>query len=46
MSRCDVRVMNEPDRATMHPGRVSPCIDHVTYMGRQMDKQMGETAQQ
>merc|ERR1712074_430225 len=32
---------NKPDRATMRPGRVCACIDHVTYMGRQMDKQTG-----
>ena len=43
MSRCDDRVMNEPDRATMRPGRVSACMDHVTYMERQMDEQTGET---
>ena len=35
---CDLRVMtvsslNKPDRATMRPGRVSACIDHVTYDG-------------
>ena len=33
---------NKPDRATMRPGCVSACIDHVTYMERQMDKQTGE----
>ena len=30
------------DWATMRPGCVSACIDHVTYMERQMDEQMGE----
>ena len=34
---------NKPDRATMRPDRVSACIDHVTYMERQMDEQTGET---
>ena len=34
---------NKPDRATMHTGRVSVCIDHVTYMESQMDEQTGET---
>ena len=34
---------NKPDRATMRPGRVSACIDHVTYMERQMDKQTDKT---
>ena len=34
---------NKPDRATMRPDCVSACIDHVTYMERQMDEQMGET---
>jgi len=33
---------NKPDRATMRPGCVSACIDHVTYMERQMDEQTGE----
>merc|ERR1711911_253375 len=32
---------NKPDRATMRPGRVSACIDHVTYMERQMDEHVG-----
>ena len=27
----------------MRPDCVSACIDHVTYMERQMDKQTGET---
>ena len=36
--------LNKPDRATMRPGRVSACIDHVTYMERQMDEQTGEKA--
>ena len=35
-------VRNKPDWATMRPGCVSACIDHVTYMERQMDEQMGE----
>ena len=34
---------NKPDRATMRPGCVFACIDHVTYMERQMDEQTGET---
>ena len=34
--------LNKPDRATMRPGCVSACIDHVTYMERQMDEQTGE----
>ena len=29
---------NKPDRAKMRPGRVSVCIDHVTYVERQMDE--------
>ena len=32
---------NKPDQATMRPGCVSMCIDHVTYMERQMDEQTG-----
>ena len=28
---------NQPDRATMRPGFVSACIDHVTYMYGQTD---------
>ena len=28
---------NKPDRATMRPGCVSACIDHVTYMYGQTD---------
>ena len=35
--------MNKPNWATMRPGRVSACIDHVTYMERQIDEQTGET---
>ena len=38
----DVQI-NKPDRATMRPDCVSVCIDHVTYMERQMDEQTGET---
>ena len=38
-------VKNKPDWATMRPDCVSACIDHVTYMERQMDKQKGETAE-
>ena len=34
--------MNKPDQATMRPGCVSICIDHVTYIERQMDEQTGE----
>ena len=35
--------VNKPDRATMRPGCVSACIDHVTYVWeRQMDEQTGE----
>ena len=30
---------NKPDRAKMRPDCVSACIDHVTYMERQMDRQ-------
>ena len=37
---------NKPDRATMRPGCVSACIDHVTFMERQMDEQTGETTKQ
>ena len=33
---------NKPDRATMRPGCVFACIDHMIYMERQMDEQMGE----
>ena len=29
----------------MRPDFVSACIDHVTYMERQMDEQMGETTE-
>ena len=36
---------NKPDRATMRPDCVSTCIDHVTYMERQMDEQTGETTE-
>ena len=36
------KLRNKPDWATMRPGCVSACIDHVTYMERQMDEQMGE----
>ena len=43
MSRCDDRVMNEPDRATMRPGRVFACIDYVTYMESQMDEHTDAT---
>ena len=32
---------NKPDRATMRYGCVSACIDHVTYMERQMDEHVG-----
>ena len=39
-----MRVINKPDRATMRPDYVSACIDHVTYMERQMDRQTDETA--
>ena len=35
------REKNKPDRATMRPGCVFACIDHVMYMERQMDDQMG-----
>ena len=28
---------NKPDQATMRPGCVSTCIEHVKYIGRQMD---------
>ena len=28
---------NKPDRATMRPDCDSVCIEHVTYMERQMD---------
>ena len=35
--------VNKPDRATMRPDCVSTCIEHVTYMERQMDKQTDET---
>ena len=34
---------NKPDWATTRPGCVSACIEHVTYMERQMDKQTDET---
>ena len=36
---------NKPDRATMRPGRVSACIDHVTYMERLMDEQTRKTTE-
>ena len=32
---------NKPDRATMRLGCVFACIDHVIYMERQMDEQIG-----
>ena len=35
--------LNKPDWATMRPGCVSVCIEHVTYLNRQMDKQTDET---
>ena len=31
------QMINKPDRATMRPGFVSMCIDHVTYMYGQTD---------
>ena len=34
---------NKPDRAKMRPDCVFACIDHVTYMERQMDEQTDET---
>ena len=37
--------INKPDRATMRPDCVSACIDHVTYMERQMDEQTSETTE-
>ena len=37
--------LNKPDQATMRPGWVSACIDHVTYMERQMDEQTDETSE-
>ena len=37
-------INNKPDQATMSPDCVSMCIDHVTYMERQMDEQTGEKA--
>ena len=37
------RDKKKPDQATMRPGCVSVCIEHVTYMDRQMDKQTDET---
>ena len=30
--------LNKPDRAAMRPGRVSACIDDVTYLERQIDE--------
>ena len=39
--RCYVDKTKKPDRATMRPGRVSACIDHVTCMERQMDEHVG-----
>ena len=33
---------NKPDQATMRPGCVLACIDHVTDIERQMDEQTGE----
>ena len=30
---------NKPDRATMRPDCLSVCIEHMTYMERQIDKQ-------
>ena len=33
--------LNKPDRATLRPDCVFACIDHVTYMERQMDKKAG-----
>ena len=36
---------NKPDRVTMRPDCDSACIDHVTYMERQMDEQTGETTE-
>ena len=41
-SSCVIR--NKPDWATMRPGCVSACIEHVTYMERQTDKPTDETA--
>ena len=35
--------INKPELATMRPDCVSACIDHVTYMDRQMVKQTNET---
>ena len=34
---------NKPELATMRPDCVSACIDHVTYIDRQMVKQKNET---
>ena len=31
---------NKPDQATLRPGCVSLCNEHVTYTERQMDDQM------
>ena len=36
-----MEIKNKPDQATMRPDCVSMCIDHVTYMERQMDEQTG-----
>ena len=36
---------NKPDWATMRPDCVSACIDHLTYLGRQMDEQTDETTE-
>ena len=30
----NMKKKNKPDRATMRPGCVSACIDHVTYVWR------------
>ena len=37
---------NKPDRATMRPDCVSACIDHVTYIERPRDEQMGVTTEE
>ena len=39
-------LVNKPDRAKMRPDCVSACVDHVTYMERHMDEQMGEMTKQ
>ena len=34
--------VTKPDRGKMRPDCVSACIDHVTYLERQMEEQTGE----